>query len=48
VIFGSDYPHLDGLAEPLPWMDSVSGLADDELRLAMGGKKMLNLLDIVS
>jgi predicted TIM-barrel fold metal-dependent hydrolase len=47
VIFGSDYPHLEGLAEPLSWMDSVSGLSDDELRLVMGGN-MLNLLDIAA
>jgi predicted TIM-barrel fold metal-dependent hydrolase len=47
VIFGSDYPHLEGLAEPLSWMDSVSGLTDAELRLVMGGN-MINLLDIAA
>jgi hypothetical protein len=46
-VIGSDYPHLEGLAEPLSWMDSVSGLSDDELRLVMGGD-MLNLLDITA
>lgn len=47
MTFGSDDPHLKRLAEPLSWMDSVSGLYGEELRLVMGGN-MLNLLDVAA
>jgi hypothetical protein len=46
VIFAPVYPHPEGL-EPLAWIDSLTGLSDEELRLVMGGN-MLNLLDIAS
>ncbi len=45
VIFGSDFPHIEGLADPLSWAAELHGLPDDELRLVMGGN-MLQLLGI--
>ena len=38
VMFGSDYPHPEGLAEPCSYVDHLpEGLADDDLRKIMGG-----------
>jgi predicted TIM-barrel fold metal-dependent hydrolase len=37
VLFGSDYPHPEGLADPISFVDELKGLADDEIRLVMGG-----------
>jgi predicted TIM-barrel fold metal-dependent hydrolase len=45
VIFGSDYPHIEGLADPVSWADEVSGLDDATLRKVMGGN-MMDLLGI--
>jgi predicted TIM-barrel fold metal-dependent hydrolase len=45
VIFGSDFPHIEGLADPLSWAAELHGLPEDELRLVMGGN-MMQLLDI--
>ncbi|MDW3219678.1 MAG: amidohydrolase family protein [Acidimicrobiales bacterium] len=36
VLFGSDYPHAEGLAEPLTFRDGLTGLTDDEQALIMG------------
>ncbi len=35
VIFGSDYPHAEGLADPLTFVDDLPGYTDDEVRLVM-------------
>jgi predicted TIM-barrel fold metal-dependent hydrolase len=35
VIFGSDYPHAEGLADPLAFVDDLPGYTDDEIRLVM-------------
>jgi predicted TIM-barrel fold metal-dependent hydrolase len=35
VIFGSDYPHAEGLAEPKAFVDDLAGYSDAEIRLAM-------------
>ncbi len=35
VLFGSDFPHAEGLAEPLRFLDDLSGFAAAELRLVM-------------
>ncbi len=35
VLFGSDYPHAEGLAEPLDFVDDLHGFSDDEVRLIM-------------
>jgi predicted TIM-barrel fold metal-dependent hydrolase len=45
VIFGSDFPHVEGLADPLSWMEEVEGLPDEDLRLVMGGN-MIELLGL--
>jgi|HubBroStandDraft_1064217.scaffolds.fasta_scaffold57697_2 predicted TIM-barrel fold metal-dependent hydrolase len=38
VLFGSDYPHPEGLAEPCSYMDHLpSGLSDDVVQGIMGG-----------
>jgi predicted TIM-barrel fold metal-dependent hydrolase len=45
VIFGSDFPHVEGIADPLSWADELHGLPDDELRMVMGGN-MIDLLGL--
>ncbi len=45
VVFGSDFPHIEGLADPVSWAEELHGLPDDELRLVMGGN-MMQLLGI--
>ncbi len=37
VLFGSDYPHPEGLADPLSFVDELKGLTDEEVRMVMGG-----------
>ena len=36
VLFGSDYPHCEGLAEPREFADALEGLPDDTVRRIMG------------
>jgi predicted TIM-barrel fold metal-dependent hydrolase len=44
ILFGSDYPHPEGLAEPCSYLDHLpAGLADEDLAKIMGG----NLSDIM-
>jgi predicted TIM-barrel fold metal-dependent hydrolase len=44
VLFGSDYPHPEGLAEPRSYVDHLpAGLSDDDVRKIMGG----NLAEIM-
>jgi predicted TIM-barrel fold metal-dependent hydrolase len=45
VIFGSDFPHVEGLADPITWADELHGLSDEELRKVMGGN-MIELLGV--
>jgi predicted TIM-barrel fold metal-dependent hydrolase len=45
VIFGSDFPHIEGLADPVSWAEEVSGLDDSTLRKVMGGN-MMDLLGL--
>jgi len=35
MIFGSDYPHAEGLADPLAFVDDLPGFTADEIRLVM-------------
>lgn len=35
IVFGSDYPHAEGLADPLSFVDDLAGFADDEIRRVM-------------
>jgi predicted TIM-barrel fold metal-dependent hydrolase len=37
VIFGSDYPHPEGLADPISFVDELKGLPDGDVRKVMGG-----------
>ena len=36
VVFGSDYPHAEGLARPLDFRESLAGLSDHDQDLIMG------------
>ena len=35
VLFGSDWPHAEGLADPRSFVDDLVGFSDDEIRLIM-------------
>jgi predicted TIM-barrel fold metal-dependent hydrolase len=37
VVFGSDWPHPEGLSDPISYVDDLAGLADDDIRRIMGG-----------
>jgi predicted TIM-barrel fold metal-dependent hydrolase len=37
VIFGSDWPHIEGLARPLDYLDEVKGMTDGERAKILGG-----------
>jgi predicted TIM-barrel fold metal-dependent hydrolase len=37
VLFGSDYPHPEGLADPITFVDELKGLPDEAVRKVMGG-----------
>ncbi|HET6953526.1 MAG TPA: amidohydrolase family protein [Acidimicrobiales bacterium] len=43
VLFGSDYPHPEGLAEPRSYVDQLDGLGRDDIARIMGG----NLAEIL-
>jgi predicted TIM-barrel fold metal-dependent hydrolase len=45
VIFGSDFPHVEGLADPITYVDDLEGLPDEIVRKVMGGN-MMRLLGI--
>jgi predicted TIM-barrel fold metal-dependent hydrolase len=44
IIFGSDYPHVEGLAQPVSYVDELAGLPEQDIRKIMGGN-MMGLLD---
>ena len=35
LLFGSDFPHAEGLAEPLSFIDELEGFSDDDVRKMM-------------
>jgi predicted TIM-barrel fold metal-dependent hydrolase len=37
VLFGSDYPHAEGLAEPLSFLDELDGFAPEDRERIMSG-----------
>jgi predicted TIM-barrel fold metal-dependent hydrolase len=37
VLFGSDYPHPEGLADPITFVDELAGLPEEDIRKVMGG-----------
>jgi predicted TIM-barrel fold metal-dependent hydrolase len=47
VLFGSDYPHPEGLAEPATYVDQLAGVAGDTVRKIMGGNlaRLMNVDD---
>ncbi len=45
VIFGSDFPHVEGLADPVSYVDELEGVSDDDLAKIMGGN-MMKLLGV--
>jgi predicted TIM-barrel fold metal-dependent hydrolase len=49
VLFGSDFPHPEGLAEPASYVDELKGLAEDDVRKIMGGNlaRLMNVKDAV-
>lgn len=49
VLFGSDFPHPEGLAEPATYVDELTGLPDEAVRKIMGGNlaRLMNTEDAV-
>jgi Amidohydrolase len=47
VLFGSDYPHPEGLAEPATYVHQLAGVADESVRKIMGGNlaRLMNVDD---
>ncbi len=47
VLFGSDYPHPEGLADPVSYVDELAGLSEEKIRKIMGGNlaKLMNVED---
>jgi predicted TIM-barrel fold metal-dependent hydrolase len=47
VLFGSDYPHPEGLAEPATYVRQLAGVADETVRKIMGGNlaRLMNVDD---
>jgi predicted TIM-barrel fold metal-dependent hydrolase len=37
VLFGSDYPHPEGLSEPVRYADQLEGLSHEDIARIMGG-----------
>jgi predicted TIM-barrel fold metal-dependent hydrolase len=45
VLFGSDYPHPEGLADPVSYVDELRGLDEESVRKIMGGN-LATLLNV--
>ncbi len=37
VLFGSDYPHPEGMSDPISFVDDLVGMAHDDIANIMGG-----------
>ena len=37
MLFGSDFPHPEGMADPLSFVDQLDGLPEDDKAKVMGG-----------
>jgi predicted TIM-barrel fold metal-dependent hydrolase len=50
VLFGSDYPHPEGLADPVSYVDELAGLSEKKIRKIMGGNlaKLMNVEDAMA
>ena len=49
VLFGSDYPHPEGLADPASYVDELKGQSEQRVRKIMGGNlaRLMNVEDAV-
>jgi predicted TIM-barrel fold metal-dependent hydrolase len=49
VLFGSDYPHPEGLAEPASYVQELAGASDEVVRKIMGANlaRLMNVEDKV-
>jgi len=45
VVFGSDYPHPEGMSDPITFVDDLQGLPSDQIAKVMGGNlaRLMNL-----
>ena len=45
VLFGSDYPHPEGMADPISFVDELSSLPHEDVAKIMGGNlnRLMNL-----
>jgi predicted TIM-barrel fold metal-dependent hydrolase len=50
VLFGSDYPHPEGLADPVSYVDELEGLDEESIRKIMGGNlaALMNVADAIA
>jgi len=50
VLFGSDYPHPEGLADPVSYADELKGLDDESVRKIMGGNlaHLMNVAEVAA
>ncbi len=50
VLFGSDFPHPEGLADPVSYVKELDGLPDESVRKIMGGNlaRLMHVDDTVS
>ncbi len=48
VLFGSDYPHPEGLADPVSYADELEGLDEESVRKIMGGNlaRLMNVAEV--
>jgi len=49
VLFGSDYPHPEGLGNPMTYVDELAGVPEETARKIMGGNlaRLMNLPDAI-
>jgi predicted TIM-barrel fold metal-dependent hydrolase len=50
VLFGSDYPHPEGLADPVSYADELKGLDEESVRKIMGGNlaHLMNVAEVAT
>jgi predicted TIM-barrel fold metal-dependent hydrolase len=46
VLFGSDYPHPEGMSDPLSYVDELEGLPQDDIAKVMGGNLAERVLKV--
>ena len=46
VLFGSDYPHPEGMSDPISFVDDLDGLTDEDVAKVMGGN-LSRLMNVV-